>query len=119
MLAHTRRCQRVFQIGPKNTGLQKSIISVGQVCHRGNITTPRSTGGTILNEFIGSRNEFERAGGVYRLRAGTSAKMQSGPVEVKVLMGFEQDTAGASEAQPARPGNVLVYRVKRKWNNTS
>ena len=33
--------------------------------------------------------------------------MQSGPGEVEVLMGFEQDTAGAAEAQPARPGIVL------------
>ena len=33
-----------FQIAPKNTGLQ--IISVGQVCDRGNITF-LSTGGTI------------------------------------------------------------------------
>ena len=37
-----------FQIAPKNTGLQRSIISVGQVCDRGNIITFRSTGGTIL-----------------------------------------------------------------------
>ena len=78
---------------------------MGQVCDRGNIITFRSTGGTILNEFTGNRIEFERAGGVYRLRAGTSAKMQSGPGEVKVLMSFEQDTAGAAEAQPARPGS--------------
>ena len=59
-----------FQIAPKNTGLQRSIVSVGQVCDRGNIITFRSTGGTILNEFIGNRLEFERAGGVYRLRVG-------------------------------------------------
>ena len=68
----------------------------------------RSTGGTILNEFTGNRIEFERAGGVYRLIAGTSARMQSGPGEVKVLMGFEQDAAGAAEAQHARPGFVPV-----------
>ena len=62
-----------FQIAPKNTGLQRSIISVGQVCDRGNITF-RSARGTILNEFTGNRIEFtgnriefERAGGVYRL----------------------------------------------------
>ena len=72
-----------FQIAPKNTGLQRSIISVGQVCDRGNIITFRSTGGTILNEFTGNRIEFERAGGVYRLIAGASARMQSGPGEVK------------------------------------
>ena len=39
-----------FQIAPKKTGLQRSIISVGQVCDRGNIITFRSTG--ILNEFL-------------------------------------------------------------------
>ena len=54
------------------------------------------------------RIEFERAGGVYRLIAGSSARMQSGPGEVKVLMGFEQDAAGAAEAQHARPGIVPV-----------
>ena len=97
-----------FQIAPKNTGLQRSMISVGQVCARGNIITFRSTVGTILNEFTGNRIESERAGGVCRLRSGTSAKMQSGPGEIKVLMGFEQDTAGAAEAQPARPGIVPV-----------
>ena len=32
-----------FQIAPKNSGLQRSIISVGQVCEF------RSTGGTIHN----------------------------------------------------------------------
>ena len=37
-----------FQIAPKDTGLQRSIVSVGQVCDRGNIITFRSTGGTIL-----------------------------------------------------------------------
>ena len=78
------------------------------MCNRGNIITFRSTGGTILNEFIGNRIEFERAGGVYWLIAGTSARMQSGPGEVKVLMVFEQDAAGAAEAQPARPGIVPV-----------
>ena len=56
-----------FQIAPKDTGLQRSIISVGQVCDRGNLVTTRSTGGTILNDFSGNRIEFERAGGVYRL----------------------------------------------------
>ena len=96
------------RLHPRNTGLQRSTISVGQVCDRGNTITFRSTGGTILNEFTGNRIDFERAGCVYRQRAGTSAKMQSGPGEVKVLKGFEQDTAGAVEAQPARPGVVLV-----------
>ena len=54
------------------------------------------------------RIEFERAGGVHRRIAGRSARMQTGPGEVKVLMGFEQDAAGDAEAQPARPGIVPV-----------
>ena len=95
-----------FQIAPKDTGLQRSFISVGQVCDRGNIITFRSIGGTILNEFTGNGIEFERAGGVYRLKADASAKTKSGTGGIKLLMGFEQDTAGAAEAQPARPGNV-------------
>ena len=53
-----------FRFAPKNSGLQRSIISVGQVCDRGNIITFRSTGGTIPNEFTGDRIELERAGGV-------------------------------------------------------
>ena len=60
-----------FQIAPKNTGLQRSVISFGQVCDRGNIITFRSKGGTILNEFTGNRIDKERAGGAYRLRADT------------------------------------------------
>ena len=97
-----------FQTAPKDTGLHRSIISVGQVCDRGTIITFRSAGGTIHNEFTGKRIEFERAGSVYRLRADTRAKTQSETGGVKVLMGFEQDTAGAAEAQPARPGIVPV-----------
>ena len=97
-----------FQIAPKYTGLERSIISVGQVCDRGNIITFRSTGEKTLNEFTGKRIEFERAGGVYRLSADTRAKTKSESGGVKVLMGFEQDTACAAEAQPARPGNVPV-----------
>ena len=73
---HTRDGTNVsgdFQIAPKNSGMQRSIISVGQVCDRGNIITFRSTGGTILNEFSGNTIEFERVNGVYRLLADTSA----------------------------------------------
>ena len=62
----------------------------------------------ILNEFTGNQIEFERAGGVYRLRADTRAQTKSETGGVKVLMGFEQDTEGPAEAQPARPGHVLV-----------
>ena len=88
--------------------MQRSIISVGQVCDTGNIITFSSTGGTILNDFTGNRIDFERAGGVYRLIADTRAKMKSGTGGVKVLMGFEQDTADAAAAQPGRPGHVPV-----------
>ena len=97
-----------FQIAPKNTGLQRSLISVGQVCDRGNIITFRSTSGTILNGFTGYRIEFERAGGVYQLRGDTRAKMRSETGDVKVLMVFEQNTSDAAEGQRARPGNVPV-----------
>ena len=97
-----------FQNAPKDTGLQRSIISVGQVCDRNNIITFRSTGGTILIEFTGNRIEFERAGGVYQLKADASRKKKSGIGEVIVLMGFEQDITDAAEAQLARPGNVPV-----------
>ena len=78
------------------------------MCVTGNIITFRSTGGTTLNELTGNRIEFERSGGVYRQRADTRAKTKSETGGVKVLMGFEQDPAGAAEAQLTRPGNVLV-----------
>ena len=54
-----------------------------------------------FNEFTGNRIQFERVGGVCRLRADTGAKTKSETGGVKVLMGFEQDTADAAEAQPA------------------
>ena len=95
------------------------MISVGQVCDRGNVITFLSTGGTILNEFIGNRIEFERAGGVYRLSAGTLVKMQSGPGEVKVLMGFEQDAALPPKRNPRDLESCLYYRVKPRRSNTS
>ena len=91
-----------------SVNVQRSIISVGQVCDRGNTITFRSTGGTILNEFTGNRVEFERAGGVYRLRVDTWQRCDLDQVKSKWLMSFEQDTAGAVEAQPARPGIVPV-----------
>ena len=70
--------------------------------------TFRSTGGTILNEFTGNRIEFERVGGVYRLRFNTSPNTCHGVDAVKGLMGFVLDTARDAEAQPARPGSVPV-----------
>ena len=70
--------------------------------------TFRSTGGTILNEFTGSRIEFDRAGGVYRLKADPSTKTKTGTNGVMILMGFEQGTMDAAEAQLAKPGTVPV-----------
>ena len=102
LLAHRINVAGDFQIAPNDTVLQRCFISVGQVCDRGNIITFRSSSGTIINELTGNRIEFDRAGGVYRLRSDTSAKPKSEPGGVKVSMGFEQDTAGAAEAQLAK-----------------
>ena len=41
---------------------------------RGNTIEFGSSGGTILNEVTGNRLEFERARGVYRLKADSSAR---------------------------------------------
>ena len=84
------------------------MISVGQVCDKGNIITFRSTGGTILNDLTGSRIEFDRSGGVYRLKADASTKTKTGTNGVNILMCFEQDKLVAAEAQFAKPGTVLV-----------
>ena len=76
-----------FQNAPKDTGLQRSIIPVGQVCDRGNIITFRSTGGYSVSS-LATALSFERAGGVHRLRADTRAKMKCETGGVKVLTGF-------------------------------
>ena len=55
-----------FQIGPKTTGLQRSLISVGQVADRGNSMVFRRSSGTLFNKVTGTQIKFERAGGVYR-----------------------------------------------------
>ena len=106
-----------FQIAPKDTGLQKSIISVGQVCDNGNIITFRSTGGTRFNEFTGNSIEFERAGGVYRLRADTRAKMKSETVGVSLFMGLEQDTAASPRTKT--PAGIVFrkkeFQVEQFW----
>ena len=94
-----------FQIEPKDNGLQRSIISVGQACDKGKVITFRSTGGTIFNELTGNKIEFDRAGGVYRLKADASTKTKNG---VKVLMGFEQDAEDGTEGQDARSGIIPV-----------
>ena len=109
-----------FQIAPKDTGLQRSIIPVGQVCDRGNIITFRSTGGTILDELSGNRIEFQRAGGgVYWLSADTRAKMKSGTGGVQVFMGFDQDTAVAAEPQLPSEAKVEHHKLTqfpfRNW----
>ena len=95
-----------------------AIISVGQVCDRGNIFTFRSTGGTILNEFTGNRIEFERVGGICRLKADASAKMYPGKGGAKMLMDFDQDGADTAEAQLARSGNVPVLPSEAEVETT-
>ena len=107
MCLHTRdgiNVSGAFQIAPKNSGLQRSIPSVGQVCDRGIIITFRSTDGMIFNEISGNRIEFERVNGAYRLLADTSAKLKPRSNGIKMLMGFEHDSEGADEAQPVKPG---------------
>ena len=79
-----------FQIAPKNTGLLRSVISVGQVCDRGNIKQHRWR--DILNEFTGNRQEFGRSSGVYRLRADTRAKTKSETGGVKSVDGVVSKT---------------------------
>ena len=107
-----------FQIASEDTGLLRSIISVGQVCDRGNIFTFRSTGGTILNEFTGNRIEFERVGGISRLKADASAKTYPGKGGAKMLISFEQNGADTAEAQLARPGNALVIAEPSRGGTT-
>ena len=55
-----------YQIAPKTTGLQRSLISVGQVADRGNSMVFRRSSGTLFNKVTGTQIKFERAGGVYR-----------------------------------------------------
>ena len=107
-----------FQIARKDTGLQRSIMSVGQVCDRSNIITSRSFGGTILNEFTGNRIEFERAGGVYRLRGDTKAKTKS-ETGVEVLMVSSKILRVALKRNPQDLDMCLYCRAKLKLNNTS
>ena len=80
--------QVTFRLRPRTLDC-RGIISVGQVCDRGNLITFRRTGGTILNEFAGSLIEFDRAVGVYRLKADASTRTKTGIHGVKILMGFE------------------------------
>ena len=76
------------QIAPKTTRLQRPI-SVGQLSDRGNVIVFRSSGGTIFNERSGKRIEFEHSGGVYRLKADTSARRATATGGTKMLKGFE------------------------------
>ena len=55
-----------FQIGPKTTSLQRSLISVGRVADRGNSIVFHRSCGTMFNKVTGTQIKFERAGGVYR-----------------------------------------------------
>ena len=100
-----------LQIAHKTGGLQRSIISVGQMADRGNIIEFRSSGGTIFKEVTDNRIEVERAGDVYRLKAHTSAKSATGTSGTNMLMGFEQEPAGLRKHNPR-------HRVNQKSNNT-
>ena len=103
-----------FQIAPKDTGQQRSIISVGQVCDSGNIITFRSTGGTILDGFIGNRIGF-----LVELRADTSAKTKSGIGGVRVLMALSKTLRVPLKRNPRDREVCLYCPVKLKLNNTS
>ena len=78
------------------------------MCDHGSIITLLSIGGTILNELSGNRIELECFNGVYRVMTDASAKVKSRFGSIKMLMGFEQDSVGADEAQHAILGFVLV-----------
>ena len=78
------------------------------MCDHGRIITFLSIGVTIFNEHSGNRFELECFNGVYRVMIDASAKVKSRVGSIKKLMGFEQDSAGAEESQPARFANLLV-----------
>ena len=75
-----------FQVAPKKTGLQRSITTVGQVC----VTKATSS-------YFGAPVK----------RSPTKFLAERlGQVEPRFFMAFEQDSAGADEALPTKPGNV-------------
>ena len=89
-----------FQVAPKKTRLQRSIILVGPVCDRGNIIVFWSIGGAIVNKGSGHWMEFRACW--RRLHAGSphsSAKKTLGTRGTKMLMGFKQDSAGDDEQE--------------------
>ena len=112
LLAHERRYQRGERLSDRSQEFWTAEIyylswtSVRQRQHHH--VSLGSTGRTMLNEFAGKRIEFKRVRGVLRLLADLLARLKSGNHGVKMLMGFEHESAAADEAQPARPGNVLV-----------
>ncbi len=61
--------QSMFQVAPKNSGLQNTIISVGEVTDKGNVVVFRSTGGSIVNLGSGRWIDFPRRDGIYKLNA--------------------------------------------------
>ena len=69
----------------------------------------------MLNEFSGKRFEFKRAGGVYRLRVDTSAKMKSGTGGAKMLIrcGCRRGAAArrASEVEQDEPTTLTVPKL--------
>ena len=99
------------QVAPTAAGLQNSIISVGQVVDKINITVFRS--------FIGTN--FDRSGGVYRLNVAMSTKR---PTKTpKLLMEGEADephmaNAGAALVLPSEAGvehHELTHLLFRSW----
>ena len=111
LLAHTRRhpcAGRLSDSSQEHWTAEVYDISWPSARQRQQHHIPQHWWNDTQRVFSGNRIEFDRSGGVYWLRAGTSAKTKSGTGGVKVLMGFEQDNAGVVEAQPARPGTVHV-----------
>ena len=97
-----------FQIAPKTTGLQKSIMSVGQVADIDNIIAFRSSSGTISNERAGGRIEVEAFGGVYSLKADTYGRRAHATGLTKMLIVLGLESAEPAEAPPAAPETVPV-----------
>ena len=111
LLAHTRRCQRCGRLSdltPRILDCRDRSYRLGKCATEATSSRSAALVDRYSSRSLATALSFERAGGVYRLRANTKAKTKSETCEVKVLIGFERDAAGASEAQPARPANVPV-----------
>ena len=94
-----------FQIAPKTTGLQGSIISVGRVADKGKIIVFHKW--TIFIEVTGNRIEFERVGGVCRLKDRDISTESDWERWNQDAVGLRARVRGLSAAQLATPGTVL------------